>query len=324
MDRQPTAISDARVPRARRPDPRPHVDRQRGARPRRAARRGRRRQAHLRRRLLRLVPRRDLRQPVPAARARARRRRRARPDRVVDRARRRGDDGCRSRPGCAATSARRRRCNEFFRLCDAGGAACAFSGDAAERFAALAQRLRAEPVEITFPDGSTVMLDYSILIAFTLGAMYDSAAWEDFARGLADIEAQVAPARRASGCRALYLRGRPPTRRARHAPAEHDGLHELRRGLPRRRLLGQRQPDAYAAWSVAGAAADARYGYFGRIWTWWPRHLRRVAGPDRDRYIGPFTRTTANPVLVVGNHVRSGHPLRGRADRPRLMPRSAC
>src|SRR3954463_4298242 len=31
--------------------------------------------------------------------------------------------------------------NEFFRLCDAGGSRCAFSGEAAARYAALAQRL---------------------------------------------------------------------------------------------------------------------------------------------------------------------------------------
>ena len=35
--------------------------------------------------------------------------------------------------------------NEFFRLCDAGGANCAFSGDAATRYAALASRAAREP-----------------------------------------------------------------------------------------------------------------------------------------------------------------------------------
>ena len=47
--------------------------------------------------------------------------------------------------------------NEFFRLCDAGGTGCAFSGDAAARFAALAQRGCARSRStITFPDGATV------------------------------------------------------------------------------------------------------------------------------------------------------------------------
>ena len=54
-----------RLRRARRADPRPHVDRQRGARHGRAARPRRRRQAQLRRRLLRLLSRRHVREPVP-------------------------------------------------------------------------------------------------------------------------------------------------------------------------------------------------------------------------------------------------------------------
>ncbi len=44
--------------------------------------------------------------------------------------------------------------DEFFRLCDqAGTAGCAFAGNAEQRFAALAQRLRHDP--ITFPDNVT-------------------------------------------------------------------------------------------------------------------------------------------------------------------------
>src|SRR4051795_972588 len=52
---------------------------------------------------------------------------------------------------------------EFFRLCDAGGPRCAFSGGAAERFAALARRLLREPVEVTYEDGTTETIDYTAL-----------------------------------------------------------------------------------------------------------------------------------------------------------------
>ena len=45
--------------------------------------------------------------------------------------------------------------NEFFRLCDAGGPSCAFSGDAAARFAALARQLRKQPVEVVYDDGTS-------------------------------------------------------------------------------------------------------------------------------------------------------------------------
>jgi hypothetical protein len=46
-------------------------------------------------------------------------------------------------------------------------------------------------VTITFPDGTSTVLDYSNLIGFTLGAMYDSSSWADFAAMLADIEHQA-------------------------------------------------------------------------------------------------------------------------------------
>src|SRR5207253_10196973 len=67
--------------------------------------------------------------------------------------------------------------NEFFRLCDAGGDRCAFSGGAADRYAALAQRLLQRPTTITFPDGTSGTLGYSDLIGLTLGAMFDSSTW---------------------------------------------------------------------------------------------------------------------------------------------------
>jgi hypothetical protein len=40
--------------------------------------------------------------------------------------------------------------NEFFRLCDAGGANCAFAPNSAARFAALGNTLKSHPLEITF------------------------------------------------------------------------------------------------------------------------------------------------------------------------------
>ena len=55
-------------------------------------------------------------------------------------------------------------------------------------------------------------------------------------------------------------------------------------------------PDDYAAWSINGAIADARFGSFGRLWTWASSICAEWPGADRDRYKGPFMRRTANPV----------------------------
>ena len=217
--------------------------------------------------------------------------------------------------------------NEFFRLCDAGGDACAFSGDAADRFAALARRLREEPVEITFPDGTTVLLDYSNLIAFTLGAGCTTrSSWADFALVLADVEAQVSPARLGARLQRLYQRGRPaytPTRGMReHITTDYENFVE---GCPRRRLLGQRQPGRLRR------LVDRRRA--GR------RPVRLLRAPlDLDAPAasapsgGALTATatwarspavTANPILVVGNTFDPATRYEGAQIVDRLMPRSS-
>ncbi|HEX8133344.1 MAG TPA: alpha/beta fold hydrolase, partial [Actinomycetes bacterium] len=83
---------------------------------------------------------------------------------------------------------------EFFRLCDAAGPDCAFSGAASRRYAALARRLRSNPT-ITDPvTGETFTFTYNDLIAVTLGALYAPPVWPDLALLLADLERLVTPA----------------------------------------------------------------------------------------------------------------------------------
>ncbi|MDP9294883.1 MAG: alpha/beta hydrolase [Actinomycetota bacterium] len=213
---------------------------------------------------------------------------------------------------------------EFFRLCDAGGDACAFSGHAADRFAALAKRVRAEPVVLTFEDGSTAVLDYSNLIGITLGSMYDSASWSDFALFLADVESQAAPVRVGARLQRLYQRTRPayaPTRGMRERiTTDYENFLE---GFPGVACSDSDNPDDYAAWSIAGAKADAEFGYFGRIWTWASSICAEWRGFDRDRYMGPFNRVTANPILVVGNTFDPATRYEGAQIVHRLMPRSS-
>ena len=214
---------------------------------------------------------------------------------------------------------------EFFRLCDAAGDACAFSGDAAERFAALAQQLREQPAEVTFPDGTTGTLDYSNLIAITLNALYDSASWGDFAALLADIESQVAaPAKLGARAERSASRVRPvyaPTHVLRTSiTTDYENFLE---GFPGVSCSDSDNPDDYAAWSIAGARADARFGYFGRLWTWVSSLCAEWRGFDRDRYMGPFNRVTANPILVVGNTFDPATRYEGAQLVDRLMPRSA-
>jgi pimeloyl-ACP methyl ester carboxylesterase len=208
--------------------------------------------------------------------------------------------------------------NEFFRLCDAGGAACAFSGDSATRYRRLADRLLAEPLVITFPDGSVEVIDYSILIGITLGHLYDSASWPDLAATLADLEAQA-------GTTALAAEVR--------ATRQQRAMFVAKRGFPRYPnfveggpavfCTDSNNPGSYAAWSAAGAAADAAFGYFGRIWTWVSSPCAAWTRRDGDRYMGPFNRRTASPVLVVGTMFDPATRYAGAQTVAGLLPNSA-
>jgi pimeloyl-ACP methyl ester carboxylesterase len=209
--------------------------------------------------------------------------------------------------------------NEFFRLCDAGGPAnCAFAPNSAARFTALGNKLKARPAEVTFPDGSTGVLNYSNLIGMTLGALYDSSSWEDYARVLAAIEPQATA---------------PATLGARLQPFWRPvNAYIPKRGFPRYQnflesfpavaCADSDNPTSYAAWSSAGAAAEAAFGTFGRLWTWVSSICAAWPDSDADRYTGPFNRTTADPVLVIGNLFDPATRYQGAQRAASLLPNS--
>lgn len=82
----------------------------------------------------------------------------------------------------------------FFRLCDAAGPRCAFSGHSRQRFANLAHRLRQHPIVIPDPSGGTFRLTYAGLISTTLSMLYFPVVWPDMAALLAEVEAAAMPA----------------------------------------------------------------------------------------------------------------------------------
>jgi hypothetical protein len=181
----------------------------------------------------------------------------------------------------------------------------------------LGTKLKASPVDVTFPDGSTGTLDYSNLIGITLGAMYDSSSWQDFAALLADIESQASAAVLAPRLQPFWK----PTIAyitKRGQPRYYNGLE----GFPAVACADSDNPHSYAAWSAAGASAEATYGTFGRIWTWASSICAAWPGSDADRYVGPWNRRTANPVLVVGNLFDPATRYQGAVTASTLLPNS--
>ena len=206
--------------------------------------------------------------------------------------------------------------NEFFRLCDENPATCAFSGGAADRYAALADSLRAAPIQIEFPDGSVFFFAYQDLIGNTLGAMYNSFSWPDFAVFLADIESLAPPAQLGARLYAVWedlgfinKRGFP------HYP-------NFVEGFPGVACADSDNPHTYDAWWNSAQQAEANFGYFGPLWTYVSSICAAWPGLQNDRYTGPFNLSTANPVLVVGNFFDPATRYKGAQTVAGLLPNS--
>jgi pimeloyl-ACP methyl ester carboxylesterase len=189
----------------------------------------------------------------------------------------------------------RRTLREFFRLCDAAGRYCAFSGESGKRFAALVRKVG---------NGKVPFVRKSDLIAITLGALY-------------------AP---------LHLAGaggvpsRPREGGVAGCGGEAPGHHTHQAGT----CCPQQQQYPNYVEGFPGVLCSDGYnpknkGYFGRIWNWaasvcavWPRT------DVQDRYTGPWNAQTANPVLVVGNRFDPATPHSGAERPPTCCPTRGC
>ncbi len=208
--------------------------------------------------------------------------------------------------------------DEFFRLCDEAGAGeCAFAPNASDRFAALADLLKAGPIEVTDPEtGETFLLRYSDLISGSLGELYNSFDWHPFAETLAFLEAAVGLS---STRAAADASARAFLDRARFQ-APYPNFVE---GFPGVACSDSNNPNNYFAWRKAGIEADEQFGYFGRLWTWVSAICAKWTAHDEDRYLGPFNKHTANPVLVVGNLFDPATRYQGAQIVDNLLPNSS-
>jgi pimeloyl-ACP methyl ester carboxylesterase len=207
--------------------------------------------------------------------------------------------------------------DEFFRLCDAGGPNCAFGPHSADRFERLADRLRRSALTIVDPDGSETRFFYQDLILNTLFALYNSFVWPDLAQFLAYLEAQVSPQRLGASLDSLHQA------EGFGVGASDTSYRNFLEGFPGVACSDSESPTSYEAWSDQGAISDQRFGYFGRPWTWISSICAQWPGFDRQRYMGPFDRKTANSLLVIGNLFDPATRYQGAQIVHRLMPRSA-
>jgi pimeloyl-ACP methyl ester carboxylesterase len=200
---------------------------------------------------------------------------------------------------------------QFFALCHRGTAHCAFSdGSPRARYAQLAHRLRLHPIVID-DGGWTQTFTYADLVSLTLGSLYDPASWPSLADVLQHLD--TAPQTAAHAIHTL---------RVTLGAAEQQRYPNFLEGFPGVACSDSDNPGAPAAWGRAAAAADRAHPYFGRVWTWVSSICQPWPGADADRYVGPFTERTANPVLVIGNRYDPATRYQGAVKASQLLPGS--
>ena len=186
--------------------------------------------------------------------------------------------------------------DEFFRLCDAGGPNCAFSGDSAARFAALADALKAAPLILIDPvSGAEVPFRYQDLVINSLISMYDTFSWPALAELLVFLEQQAAPVTLGKALAKLWVQQGYISKRG--FPRYFNAVE----GFPAVACSDSDNPDDYAVWHDLGPAEDAAHGYFGRPWAWLSSICAQWPGFDADRYMGPFDIDTTVRILLVNN-----------------------
>jgi len=190
-----------------------------------------------------------------------------------------------------------RALSEIFQRCDAAGAElCPRAGHFAADFELVADRLRAEPLELEDAAGK-YYFRYSDYVGTALSMLYGPYAYEDLDFMVSDLleltDPDASAERRTAA--AQRLNERPGRDFPYYNGAEMgasvictDGLH----------------PQDAALWPGLTARADERAPYFGRAWGWGDAMCARKTWTvqDEDAYRGPFTKRTAAPVLVVGNY----------------------
>jgi pimeloyl-ACP methyl ester carboxylesterase len=79
-------------------------------------------------------------------------------------------------------------------------------------------------------------------------------------------------------------------------------------------------PKAVSRWVTDAAAADRATPYFGADWTWLSLPCATWPGRDRDRFTGPFDRSTAHPMLFVNTRFDAASPYERAVDVAGRVP----
>ncbi|AEE44440.1 alpha/beta hydrolase [Cellulomonas fimi] len=208
---------------------------------------------------------------------------------------------------------------------EAGPERCTFAsfGDPVATYERVVDELKQTPVDLVDPETGELLITitYPILTSFLLGDLYgpDGYTWVDSDLTLVATLLDTAgdPARAADHAAAqagLVERFRSTSAAEQAAAAQaQQRRQELGFGFPYPNGADAFQsvlctdglnPAKASSWPKAAQRADGNAPGFGPPWTWAsaPCASSTWTVRDEDAYTGPFSRSSAHPVLVVGNY----------------------
>ncbi len=200
----------------------------------------------------------------------------------------------------------------FFELChQAGPQRCAFAGGDPERkFATLAGRLRKAPLRVPRSSGA-VVLGYSELVSGLASAsgLYSSFTWVSLGELL----------------QALYVEDLPRAARALtdlsgSLPPGFENYTSISAAIACADTDNPSNPHQY---SRVGRLQDRVAPYFGSRWANFALVCAAWPGRSTERYAGPWTTKTAQPVLLINTRYDPATPYRNAVKVHRLLPNSA-
>ncbi|MFG1675700.1 alpha/beta hydrolase [Micromonospora sp. NPDC049282] len=202
--------------------------------------------------------------------------------------------------------------------------ALASTGNPVAAYETVAKRLRKKPVVIDDPEYGSYTVSYADFVGATLGSLYDPYGWSSVVEITVQLLAATDPA---AGKAATAAARKALAARAAQARQQRGYDFPYNNGLET--FLTVDCTDAYHpksadAWPALSAREDQRAPYFGRAWAWATSPCARNTWTvrDEDAYTGPFNRTTAAPVLVVGNYWDPATNYQGAVSSARLLPNS--
>jgi pimeloyl-ACP methyl ester carboxylesterase len=213
---------------------------------------------------------------------------------------------------------------EFLRLCAEGGERCAFGGgDPAGAWERLAARLRAEPVRLLAPDGRTVRLGYSEVVAWTGGWLHQPTIWVEPTAGagfLAGVEdALDDPAGTAGAVMALRMADLRDQAGLLMAPYA-DALDAIALAVG---CLDNDHPGGPVSYAAAADARAVAVPHFGALRAWDDSACAHWTTQGPTGYRGPWDAATAEPILIMSSRYDPATPLAAAQRLHELLPNSA-